>query len=109
MSQPRVSKGIIVPPSRTPRMNFSLEDSLSIGVDRMQRNFEAMRRQWKHGARSNCPQGGEVDDLPGLHRGDLAVPKHLACRVHELYFAPQHQEFESRTMWSLSNAFNFGL
>jgi hypothetical protein len=25
--------------------NFSLEDSLSIGVDRMQRNFEPMRRQ----------------------------------------------------------------
>ena len=25
--------------------NFSLEDSLSVGVDRMQRNFEPMRRQ----------------------------------------------------------------
>jgi hypothetical protein len=29
----------------------------------------------------------------------------MARRVHELYFTPQHQEFESRTMWSLSNAF----
>ena len=25
--------------------NFSLEDSLAIGVDRVQRNFEPMRRQ----------------------------------------------------------------
>jgi hypothetical protein len=25
--------------------NFSLQDSLAIGVDRMQRNFEPMRRQ----------------------------------------------------------------
>jgi len=25
--------------------NFSLEDGLAIGVDRMQRNFEPMRRQ----------------------------------------------------------------
>jgi hypothetical protein len=25
--------------------NFSLEDSLAIGVDRMQRNFESMRRR----------------------------------------------------------------
>ena len=25
--------------------NFSIEDSLSVGVDRMQRNFEPMRRQ----------------------------------------------------------------
>jgi hypothetical protein len=37
--------------------------------------------------------------------GDLEVPKHLARRVHELYFNPQHTEFEPRTMWSLSNAF----
>jgi hypothetical protein len=25
--------------------------------------------------------------------------------VHELYFNPQHDEFQPRTMWSLSNAF----
>jgi hypothetical protein len=31
-------------------------------------------------------------------------PKHLAKRVHELYF-PQQEEFSSRTMWSLSNVF----
>jgi hypothetical protein len=37
--------------------------------------------------------------------GDLEVPKHLAHRVHELYFNPQHAEFEPPTMWSLSNAF----
>jgi hypothetical protein len=36
---------------------------------------------------------------------DLDVPKHLARRVHELYFDPQHEEFEPRTMCSLSNAF----
>jgi hypothetical protein len=37
--------------------------------------------------------------------GDLDIPKHLARKVHELYFTPQHPEFEPRTMWSLSNAF----
>ena len=26
--------------------------------------------------------------------GDLDVPKHLARRVHELYFNPQHEEFD---------------
>jgi hypothetical protein len=30
---------------------------------------------------------------------------HLARRVHELYFNPQHVEVEPRTLWSLSNAF----
>jgi hypothetical protein len=37
--------------------------------------------------------------------GELDVSKHLARRVHELYFNPQHEEFEPRTTWSLSNAF----
>jgi len=37
--------------------------------------------------------------------GDLEVPKHLARRVHDLYFNPQHEEFAPRTIWSLSNAF----
>jgi hypothetical protein len=36
---------------------------------------------------------------------ELDAPKHLARRVHELYFRPIHQEFEARTLWSLSNAF----
>jgi len=31
-------------------------------------------------------------------------PQHLAQRVHESYFNPQHEEFQPRTMWSLSNA-----
>jgi hypothetical protein len=87
-------------------MNLSLEDSLSIGVDRMQRNFEAMRRQveaWR--AQQLSPGAAKLTIYRAFIEGDLAVPKHLACRVHELYFAPQHQEFESRTMWSLSNAF----
>ncbi len=37
--------------------------------------------------------------------GELDVPRHLARRAHELYFNPQHEEFEPRTTWSLSNAF----
>ena len=36
---------------------------------------------------------------------DLEVPKHLARPVHDLYFSPQHEEFQPRTLWSLSNAF----
>ena len=36
---------------------------------------------------------------------ELEVPKHLARRVHDLYFEPQYEEFRPRTLWSLSNAF----
>jgi len=63
---------------------FSLEDALSIGVDRMQRNFDPMRQQverWRVHQLS-----GEVARLT-IYRtfieGDLEVPKHLARRVHE--------------------------
>jgi len=36
---------------------------------------------------------------------ELGFPEHLARRVHDLYFQPIHEEFQPRTMWSLSNAF----
>ena len=36
------------------------------------------------------------------------MPKHLARRVHDLYFNPLHEEFAPRTMWSLSNAITSG-
>ena len=37
--------------------------------------------------------------------GELEVPRHLARAVHEHYFQPAHEDFEPRTVWSLSNAF----
>jgi hypothetical protein len=86
--------------------HLSLVDILSVGVDRMQRNFEPMRKQveaWK-GTRL-------LDDTAKLViyrafvEGDLDAPKHLARRVHDLYFEPQVEEFAPRTVWSLSNAF----
>ncbi|HJZ97466.1 MAG TPA: hypothetical protein VKE70_13245 [Candidatus Solibacter sp.] len=86
--------------------HFSLEDSLSIGVDRMQRNFEPMRRQvetWQ--AQQLTTAAAKLTIYRAFIEGDLDVPKHLARKVHELYFTPQHHDFESRTMWSLSNAF----
>src|SRR5664280_2765515 len=83
-----------------------LEDTLSIGVDRMQRNFESMRQQvesWR--AQQLSAGAAKLTIYRAFIEGGLEVPRHLARRVHELYFNPQHREFESRTMWSLSNAF----
>jgi hypothetical protein len=37
--------------------------------------------------------------------GRLEAPKHLARTVHDLYFEPRYEEFKTRTIWSLSNAF----
>jgi hypothetical protein len=86
--------------------HFSLQNALSIGVDQMQRNFDGMRKQvgaWKD------TQLTDVQVKLIIYRAfvesDLEVPKHLARPVHDLYFSPQHEEFQPRTLWSLSNAF----
>jgi hypothetical protein len=39
----------------------------------------------------------------------LEAPKHLARTVHDLRFEPKYEEFRSRTVWSLSNAFTSAL
>jgi hypothetical protein len=86
--------------------NFGLQDSLSIGVDRMQRNFEPMRRQvedWR--ANQLSDDAAKLVIYRAFIEGDLEVPKHLARVVHCRYFNPQHEEFAPRTMWSLSKAF----
>ncbi len=86
--------------------NFSLVDAVSIGVDRMQRNFEPLA-----GHIELVRQAPLTDDAAKLIiyqafvEGSLTVPRHLARAVHEHYFQPQHEEFAARTAWSLSNAF----
>ena len=85
---------------------FSLIDAVSVGVDRMQRNFEPMRRQitiWKE---SLIPdEMAKLVIYQAFVEGELEAPKHLARRVHDLYFNPQFEEFAPRTRWSLANAF----
>src|SRR5271157_5811130 len=86
--------------------HLSLEDTISIGVDRIQRNFEPMRQQvesWR--AKQMSAAATKLTIYRAFIEGDLDVPRHLARKVHELYFNPQYEEFQPRTMWSLSNAF----
>jgi hypothetical protein len=86
--------------------HFSLVDAVSVGVDRMQRNFEPLARHIKL-----VRQAPLTDDAAKLIiyrafiEGGLEVPRHLAPAVHENYFRPHHEEFAPRTAWSLSNAF----
>lgn len=86
--------------------NFSLINAISIGVDRMQRNFEPMRQQieaWRE--RQITDVAAKLVIYQAFIESELAVPKHLARAVHDLYFNPTVEEFQPRTMWSLSNAF----
>jgi len=47
-------------------------------------------------------QGGH---LRGVRRRQTRSPKHLARTVHDLYFEPKYEQFQSRTIWSFSCAF----
>ena len=87
--------------------HFSLQNALSIGVDQMQRNFEPMVKSvelW---------QESQLSDVTArliIYRAFIEAeldnaPRHLDRRVHDLYFNPTVEEFQPRTMWSLSNAF----
>ena len=86
--------------------NFRLLDSLSLGVDAMQRNFKPMVEAvelWR---------GQQLSDVSAkllIYRAfvecELEAPHHLDREVHSLYFNPQHEDFAPRTLWSLSNAF----
>lgn len=86
--------------------HLNLVDILSVGVDRMQRNFEPMRKQveaWK--ATRLSDEAAKLVIYQAFVEGKLDTAKHLARRVHALYFNPQLEQFAPRTVWSLSNAF----
>ncbi len=99
-------RGVFIPVLAKHSKKFSLQDSLSIGVDRMQRNFDPMRRQVEAWRRSQLSdEAAKLIIYRAFIAGELEVPRHLARVVHHRYFNPQHEEFAPRTMWSLSNAF----
>lgn len=86
--------------------SFSLIDWISVGVDRMQRNFEPMRKQVEGRQRTELTDvTAKVVMYEGFVEGKLEAPKHPARTVHDLYFEPKYEKFRSRSIWSLSYAF----
>lgn len=86
--------------------NFQLVRSISAGIDDMQRNFEPMVRavdKWRSNQLSDV--SARLIIYRAFIESELEVPKHLARPVHDRYFNPLHEEFQPRTLWSLSNAF----
>lgn len=86
--------------------NFNLQEAMALGVDNIQRSFEPMIQAvelWR---------GYQLTDVraktiiyEAFIEGHLDAAKHLAKPTHDAYFNPPHEEFQPRTMWSLSNAF----
>ena len=86
--------------------SFNLVDTLSVGVDRIQRNFEPMQRQVESWRQTQITDAqAKLIFYSAFVDGKLDAPKSLLPEVHRFYFEPQYPEFSPRTMWSLSNAF----
>lgn len=86
--------------------SFNLLDAITIGVDRMQRSFEPLRRQveqWREQQITDVT--AKLIIYRAFVEGELEVPTGLMADVHCNYFQPQYEEFAPRTMWSLSSAF----
>jgi hypothetical protein len=72
----------------------------------MQRNFGPLKLQvddWR--AMQLSTAAAKLRIYQAFIEEETGFPKHLARKVHELYFHPVYEEFQARTMWSLSNAF----
>ena len=81
-------------------------DTIAIGVDRVQRQFEPMKEQVNVWRNHTLPDIEAKNLIYGAFiEGQLDAAKHLAPVVHKHYFEPPHPEFEPRTAWSLQNAF----
>jgi len=86
--------------------SFNLIDTLSVGVDRIQRNFEPMQRQVESWRQTQITDAqAKLILYSAFVDGKLDAPKSLLPEVHRLYFEPEYPEFSLRTIWSLSNAF----
>ena len=92
--------GVLTPVPAKHSKSFSLIDCIPVGVYRMQRNFEPMRKQV-----DDASQKFELRDVTAkvviyeaFVEGKLEAPRHLARSVHDLYFEPKYEEFQSRTI-----------
>ena len=87
-------------------LEAGLQDVLAVGVDRVQRQFEPMLAQvdaWRNHRLPDIRAREIIYDAFVYDRID--APKHLMREVDRHYFAPEHEEFKPRTLYSLQNAF----
>ena len=84
--------------------HFDMEEALSIGVDRIQRGWQPLREKVDYMRQKTLPiTTAQALIYRAFTEGKF--PVRLMRSVHSHYFEPKHEEFQPRTIWSLSNAF----
>ena len=90
----KIVPGVFTPVLAKHSKSFSLIDCISVGVDRMQRNFEPMRRQVEAWQRSELTDvTAKVVIYEAFVEGRLEAPRHLSRPAHDLYFEPSTRIF----------------
>jgi hypothetical protein len=85
--------------------NFDLVESLSIGVDRIQRGFQPLKEAITF-KRERQLRDDEARSMIYRAFMEHRFPLKLLKTVHQEFFvAPSHAEFRQQTVWSLENAF----
>lgn len=86
---------------------LDLRDSISIAVDRIHRGFDRLGEQVQKMQRFMLTDNdAKLLIYQAFVEGRIkSMPKHLLPVVHANYFEPKQEEFNTRNLWSLSNAF----
>ncbi|HYE74098.1 MAG TPA: hypothetical protein VEF04_12245 [Blastocatellia bacterium] len=84
---------------------LELREVITLGVDRIQRGFEPLKKQIAFWQNYEVPDPFVKEVIYDAFLNERLAPRHLLPLVHEHYFRPKYEEFEARTFWSLSNAF----
>jgi len=83
---------------------FNLQDALTLGVDRIQRNWTPLQQALEQ--RRNLQL---TDDQARLRIYEAFIagqfPIKLMKNVDQEFFVPKYDEFKPKTLWSLENAF----
>lgn len=84
--------------------NFDLIESISIGIDRVQRFFQPMKQNILT-MKNITLKDNEAIEFIYTSFMDHKLPISLIKNVHTEFFEPKIEEFQQPTVWSLSNAY----
>ena len=84
--------------------NFDLTESISIGIDRVQRFFKPMKHNILTMKNINLRDNEAIEFIYNSFM-DYKFPISLIKEVHKQYFEPEIEDFKTSNVWSLSNAY----
>jgi len=97
-------KGDFTPVLAKHSRSMNLIDLVSVGVDKMQRNFDPLRKQvelWQKTDLTN--DQAKLAIYNAFVQGDLKAPARLLPKVHNAYF--NDERFTPGKFWTLANSF----